>query len=120
MSFTVPVSQVIEYSSEAMASFPVYAFEWIDNLHFVMAPERFLPDPAAHVAAARAAFLQAGWDGDGEIGLLWIPPFVFPVASRPSWLGVTIWHVKQLEDGISWLLSPVELPFDEFAQYLTG
>ena len=118
MSFTVPTSAVIDYSPEAMASFPVYAFEWIDNLHFVMPPGRFLPDPTAHVEAARAALVKAGWEGDGEIGLLWLPPFVFPVGSRSSWLGIALWHVKQLEDGISWLLSPVELPFEGFARWL--
>jgi hypothetical protein len=120
MSFTIDKTEVITYSPSAMASFPVYAFEWIDNLHFVLPPDRFLQNPSAHIEAARTAFLQAGWDGDGEIGLLWLPPFAFPLDSRPSWIGVTLWHVKQIEDGISWLLSPIELPFDRFAKYLIG
>ncbi|MBI1347453.1 hypothetical protein GC163_14335 [bacterium] len=79
MAYSIPAKTVIDYSPEAMALFPVYAFEWIDNLNFVLKPEDFLQDPAAHVAAAQAAFLAAGWDGDGEIGLLWIPPFTFPL-----------------------------------------
>jgi hypothetical protein len=28
--------------------------------------------------------------------------------------GVVVWHVKQLEDGTSFLLSPIELGFDAF------
>jgi hypothetical protein len=90
----------------------------IDNLHFVLTPDRFLPDAAAHVEAARVAFLIAGWDGEGEIGLLWLPPFVFPLDLQSSWTGVVLWHVKQVEDGTSWLLSPIELPFKGFARWL--
>jgi hypothetical protein len=118
MSYSVSFSKVIEYPPESMADFPVYAFEWIDNLHFVLSPQRFLPDPSAHVAAARAAFLKAGWEGDGEIGLLWLPPFVFPASAQISTLGVAVWHVKQTEDGTSWLLSPIELPFEGFVRWL--
>lgn len=119
MSYSVPADSVIDYSPEAMASFAVYAYEWIDNLHFIQPPERFLADPSGHVAAARAAFLRAGWEGDGEIGLLWLPRFVFPLGSTPSWVGVALWHVKQLEDGVSWLLSPIELPFEGFARWIS-
>jgi hypothetical protein len=84
MSYSVPASSVIDYPAETMASFPIYAFEWIDNLHFIQPPDRFLPDPSAHVEAARAAFLRAGWEGTGEVGLLWLPTFVFPMRSWPS------------------------------------
>lgn len=100
-----------------MSTFPVYRFEWIDNLHFVLLPSLFLADPRPYIDAAHAAFIAAGWDGDGEIGLLWLPPFVFPVDLR-DFEGVTVWHVKQLEDGTSWLLSPVELPFERFAKWI--
>jgi hypothetical protein len=118
MSYTVPASEVIDYLPGDMASFPVYGFEWIDNLHFVRPPDSFLPNPTPYIEAAHAAFLNAGWEGKGEIGLLWIPPFVFPPKSQKPWLGVTVWHVKQTEDGISWLLSPIELPFDGFVRWL--
>ena len=118
MSYSVPASTLIDYPPSAMALFRVHSFEWIDNLHFVLPPDRFIPDPSAHIAAARTAFLQAGWDGHGEIGLLWLPPFVFPLRSQSSWLGAILWHVKQLEDGTSWLLSPIELPFEGFARWL--
>jgi len=31
-----------------------------------------------------------------------------------GWEGVLLWHVKQMDDGLSWILSPIELPFEEF------
>jgi hypothetical protein len=48
-----------------------------------------------------------------------VPPFAFPMALRIPPVGVAIWHVKQSEDGISYLLSPIELPFEEF-EYANG
>ena len=119
MSYTVPASSLINYSAEAMASFPIYLFEWIDNLHFIQAPDRFLPDASAHVEAARAAFHRAGWEGTGDVGLLWLPDFVFPKVSSSFSVGIILWHVKQVEDGISWLISPIELPFCALNGYLS-
>ena len=116
MSYTIPASSVIGDPPEVMALFQVYIFEWIDNLHFIQPPERFLADPSAHVEAARAVFRKAGWNGEGKIGLLWLPPFVFPTDARLTWRGLTVWHVKQSEDGISWLLSPISLPFEAFGR----
>ena len=38
---------------------------------------------------------------------MWIPPFMFDgIRSEEFTLGVTVWHVKQKEDGISWILHP--------------
>ena len=42
---------------------------------------------------------------------MWIPPFMFKgVRTKEFTVGVTIWHVKQREDGFSWILSPIQLP----------
>ena len=114
MSYTVPPFSIITYPPEALASFEVHVFEWIDNLHFIQPPEKFLPDPSKYLQIARKIFSEAGWDGHGEIGLLWLPPFVLPIGTSNDWLGTVVWHVKQLEDGISWLLSPQKLPFRSF------
>ncbi len=59
MSYSVPASTVIDYLPRAMAAFPIYVVEWIDNLHFILPPDR-----------TRVLFLQAGWEGKGEVGLL--------------------------------------------------
>ena len=61
------------------------------------------------VAAVKQRFLQEGWEGDGEIGLIWIPPFVD--IGLEDTHGTYVWHVKQQNNGISWLLSPVKLGF---------
>jgi hypothetical protein len=106
---------IIDYPAEALESFAVHGYEWIDNLYFTLPPSRFLADPSPYLAVARRKFLDAGWDGDGEIDLIWLPPFIFPLARRIPPVGIIVWHVKQLEDGTSWLLSPFRLPFEEFA-----
>lgn len=52
-----------------------------------------------------------GWAGDGEVRLMWVPPFMLNNQDGLNpYMGVTVWHVKQEEDGLSWILSPIELP----------
>lgn len=114
MAYTVPESDVIDYPASALCRFHVYGFEWIDNLHFVLPPGRFVKDTKSYLTVAKEKFLEAGWEGDGDIGILWLPPFVFPLALKVPSKGVAVWHVKQVEDGVSFLLSPIELPFEEF------
>ena len=114
MSYSINKSKVIAYPPSAMRGFHVYGFEWIDNLHFVRPVSEILPNPSEYIEIARSRFLEAGWDGVGWVGLIWLPPFVFPINQKISPEGVVVWHVKQTEDGVSWLLSPVELPFEEF------
>ncbi len=118
MAYSVAKRSVIDYPASSLREFAVYGYEWIDNLHFVQPPAEFLPSSGepldAYLAVARERFTEAGWYGDGDIGLLWLPPFVFPLALRIRPEGVVVWHVKQVEDGISFLLSPIKLPFEEF------
>jgi hypothetical protein len=118
MSFTIDKTKVITYAPSALRDFHVYGYGWIDNLHFVRPLREFIADPAEHVQVAKERFLAAGWDGDGRIGLLWLPPFVFPQEVSPE--GIVVWHVKQIEDGTSWLLSPVPLPFRELQGQADG
>lgn len=119
MPYTVSKHGVIPYAAEALREFHVYAYEWIDNLHFIRPPGEFLPLPGEQVERylhiARERFTAAGWNGEGEIGLLWLPPFVLPLELRIHPTGEILWHTKQDDDGISWLLSPIELPFEGFA-----
>lgn len=111
MAYSIPPNQVIDYEPEALRSFSVYAFEWIDNLLFLQDPEVFVGASApAYEAVARERFAEHSWEGDGTIQLMWLPPFVFPLKLDVKATGVAIWHVKQVEDGVSFLLSPVPLP----------
>lgn len=116
MSYTIPKRQVVAYSPTALRSFRAYGFEWIDNLHFLADPADFIVgEVESYLSIAREMFYEAGWVGDGNIGLLWLPPFTFPLALGVPPEGVVLWHVKQEEDGQSFILSPIELPFEEFS-----
>jgi len=104
--------EIINYPPETLRSFIVYMYEWIDNLNFTIAPEDCLGNANEYISIAKELFLEAGWEGDGQIELMWIPPFMLKREPTENYTyGVTIWHVKQLEDGISWLLSPIEIPY---------
>lgn len=116
-AFSVPKKKVIRYPPEALTSFNAYGFEWIDNLHFLEDPAGFIDgDPAPYVAKAKLLFLELGWQGDGAVQLLWLPSFVFPLALKVHTEGLVLWHVKQVADGVSFILSPIPLPFEEFEQ----
>ena len=109
------VEHVIPYGPEALRTLDVYGVEWRDSLHFLVNPQEFVGDRTpAYLAIARERFLEAGWAGDGEVALLWLPAFGFPLAPPIPWAGVVLWHVKQEEDGLSLLLSPRPLLFEEF------
>ena len=106
-------SKIINYPPETLRTFEVMAYEWIDNLCFTIDPKECLSNSDQYVKTAKELFLQEGWDGDGDIELIWIPPFMFEGARTDEFTaGVTVWHVKQLEDGISWILHPKNM-FDK-------
>lgn len=107
---------LIDYAPSALYRFHVHRFEWIDNLQFVLPPKQFVTKADLYIAVVKERFLEAGWEGEGDIGILWLPPFVFPLQLKVPTKGVAVWHVKQVEDGTSWLLSPIELPFEEFSR----
>jgi hypothetical protein len=94
----------------------VYAYHYIDDRQFIRAPAQVDPllhfdhEEVVHLVAAVGEHLKShGWKGDGEIGLIWLPPFLFTGDGTSR--GVYVWHVKQSENGTSYLGSPVELPF---------
>jgi hypothetical protein len=115
MSYTIAPQQVIDYPPEKLQEFPAYGLQYIDNRLFALSPEKLLGTQLAmpYIRAAAARFDAMGWEGDGEIELLWLPSFVFPRSADIGPVGVVIWHVKQDEDGFSFILSPVQLPFEK-------
>ncbi|OIN57389.1 hypothetical protein [Arsenicibacter rosenii] len=103
--------RIITYSPDKLQAFEVIMYEWIDNLNFTIDPKECIDNAGEYIAVVKGTFLEAGWDGDGEVELMWIPPFMFKGMRTPEFtMGVTIWHVKQRDDGLSWLLTPIELP----------
>ncbi len=55
-----------------------------------------------------ALFRRAGWEGDGMIQIMWLPPFLFD--DGDTW-GEVCFHVKQSNNGTSWIASKKRLPF---------
>jgi hypothetical protein len=53
-----------------------------------------------------ALFLAAGWEGDGEINCIFLPPCF--LAREDGWC-IPVYHVKQSNDGISWLAIPRDM-----------
>jgi len=52
-------------------------------------------------------FLKAGWEGDGEIRCLFVPPCFYNASGSTDC--AVIYHVKQRNNGTSWLALPVGL-----------
>jgi hypothetical protein len=117
MAYSVAKNSLIKYPPSALKGFYLYGYEYVDCLHFLHEPGEFIETPELlpeYLHEASTLFLEAGWAGDGDIQLLWLAPFVFPLAMNVGWEGIILWHVKQKEDGMSWILSPIQLPFEEF------
>jgi hypothetical protein len=110
---------------ENVKNFFVYQYQHLDDLTGILTPTevyRNLGDLIGEdievddlVKEVKKLLLKNGWEGDGEIGLIWLPPFV-DVGIEDTF-GIYIWHVKQKNNGISWLASPVELNFDRLMAY---
>ncbi|MBB5030553.1 hypothetical protein [Prosthecobacter vanneervenii] len=116
-AYTKAPDELLTYSADAIPSFHIYGYEWIDNLFFLLPPSCLISNAARREAlenAVRDRFTEADWEGTGNLSLLWLPPFIFPLEMQAPPEGVIVWHVKQHDDGISYLLSPVPLPFEEF------
>ncbi|MEP6895143.1 MAG: toll/interleukin-1 receptor domain-containing protein [Chloroflexota bacterium] len=98
-------------------NYHVYAYEHIDMLEFMPLAARVLQgskNAPKIFETVKRRFRKAGWEGDGEIRLLWIPPFIG--AGVQDTYGVTVWFVKQNNNGTSFLASPVPLPFSRLLE----
>lgn len=94
-----------------------YAYEYLDDLQFMRSAKEVFGDwrhAEALVAAVGEKMKSLGWEGDGEFQIFWLPAFAG--AGKHDWFGTYCIHVKQLNDGISWIASPVTLPFHRLFQ----
>lgn len=96
----------------------VYTYTFLDDHTAIITPERLFEIMAHYMEGSeicdyfwriKKLFLSKGWEGDGALGLIWLPPFV-DVGIEDTH-GNYIWHVKQSNNGISWLASDFELNF---------
>ncbi|MCH5689865.1 hypothetical protein LWM68_39940 [Niabella sp. W65] len=93
-----------------MKEFDIMAYEWIDNLNFTLNPNDCINNADEYISIVKQIFIEDGWDGDGDIQLMWVPPFMLKQGKQWAFTkGIAVWHVKQLEDGTSWILYPKEL-----------
>ena len=90
----------------------VYQYHFLDSLVYMQEASRTLcghPNGEALITQVKKRLRSAGWEGDGVLQLLWLPPFV-GTGVEDTW-GTCVWHVKQRNNGTSWLASPVPLEF---------
>lgn len=101
---------------EDVRQYRVYNYEHIDNGEF-LDPKQVIEsisnrqDADKLIAAIKDLFLKAGWEGDGNIKLIWVPPFLGSGFGGES--GFYLWYVKQSNNGTSWIASPTLLPLDD-------
>jgi hypothetical protein len=94
-----------------------YAYEHLDDLAFMPTARQALaawPHAGVVIAAVEEKFRSLGWVGDGEMQVMWFPPFA-GVAPKNTF-GAYALHVKQSDDGISWIACPYTLPFHRLFQ----
>ncbi len=104
-------------SPECARNYHYYAYEYLDDLsHMPPALGEFgsWRQGSELLAEVSKKLKQLGWEGTGEFQMLWLPPFVG--AGPKDNFGCYVLHVKQIDDGISWLVSPVVLPFHRLFQ----
>lgn len=68
-------------------------------------PQKEVPS-AALIEKVTTTFKECGWEGDGELGAMMVPPF-FSSDGQTHWF--PIFHVKQSHRGTSWIASEHEL-----------
>ncbi len=108
-------------SSQPKNQLFVYHYQFLDDLSFVRQPPAFplFGDLKTDrldqlVSSVRDQFAAAGWEGDGEIGVIWLPPFV-GTGLEDTW-GTYVWHVKQSNNGMSWIASDSPLNFKHLSE----
>jgi hypothetical protein len=96
----------------SIKSYHVYAYTFLDDLSYIKDPydqfadeEKYKIDDAVRLVGERLR--EYGWEGDGRIGIVWIPPFL-DIGVEDTW-GTYVWHVKQRNNGISFLASDTSL-----------
>lgn len=91
----------------------VYHYEYIDDLNWMPPADELFRDWSLGdelLAQVGARLRQIGWDGEGVFQVFWLPPFLGVGVNHYGCYGLL---VKQDEDGIAWLASPVPLPWVE-------
>lgn len=97
--------------------YEVYQYQHIDCLDLMPSAEAVLqgvPNRTEVLAAVSKKLKTCGWEGDGQIQIMWIPPFM-GAGVEDTW-GFVVWFVKQSNNGTAFMASPVKLPFARLLQ----
>jgi len=95
---------------DRVADWHVISYEYIDDLDFMPWAREVLRKwefGELLIAAVAERCLEAGWEGDGEFQVLWLPPFLG--IGKPDY-GCYALVVKQNNDGTAWIACPIPLP----------
>lgn len=102
-------------TQDTISRYHIYVYTFLDDLSFIQDPFACFQDEdstdisdAIHLVGEK--FKEYGWEGDGTIGVIWLPPFV-DVGIHDTH-GNYIWHVKQYNNGISFLACDTALDFE--------
>lgn len=98
-------------------NYKVYSYHHLDFLNFMSLASDILDgieNKYEIMDQLKQKFAESGWEGDGVIRTMWLPPFV-GAGVEDTW-GTIIWVVKQSNNGTSFLASPVSLPFSRLLQ----
>ncbi|MGN4542754.1 hypothetical protein [Bacillus cereus group sp. MYBK95-2] len=92
-------------------NFLVYEYHFLDDLSFIKPLNEYLDSNQEEITTKlKQLFSRYGWEGDGELGIIWLPPFVD--IGIENTCGHYVFHVKQSNNGTSFLASDIELPFE--------
>lgn len=90
----------------------IYEYQHLDILDFIRPvndiTDKNLQVDLKKIEEIKQLFRDKGWEGDGELGLIWLPPFLWDEGDT---IGHFAWHVKQLNNGTSFIASEVRLIF---------
>ncbi len=94
---------------------PVYRYHYIDWGHCFMfdarqALKEGIKDRYVEIVmgAVELRLRVAGWEGDGAVTIMWLPPFV---VGNDWGAGQVVFHVKQSNNGTSFMVTKEPLNF---------
>lgn len=96
----------------SIEAFHAYQYHHVDVLEFMPRAQAVLEgvaNAADVLEAVRGRLAAAGWEGDGDIRIMWIPPFI-GAGIEDTW-GIAVWFVKQSNNGTAFMASPIPLRF---------
>ena len=99
-------------NTKLVENFYVYHYEHIDILELMPLSDAVLNKYRGYknlINAIKNKLTESGWEGDGEIQLLWLPPFC-DLPAEDSY-GTIAWLVKQKNNGTAFICSPCELNY---------